>query len=69
MWIAYLPNTGEVMNAIDRYFLIAIAITTFVILIIGGCTTLNHEPYCKCNCKGQIFECGGFIEHRKVDIK
>jgi len=58
--------------------LIGIALTSGVILIfvlislfVNGCTTLHHNPECKCSCDNtkSYFECGGVIQHKELDIK
>jgi hypothetical protein len=46
--------------------LVAIALFT-----LQGCTTMSHEPLCKCDCKenSSYFECSGIHEYENLEIK
>jgi hypothetical protein len=46
-------------------------IIAILIALFTGCTTMNHEPTCKCNCgkDKSIFECSGIHEYENVEIK
>jgi hypothetical protein len=40
-------------------------------ITLGGCSTFEHDPRCKCECKenNSYFECSSNIDKTEVDVK
>ena len=55
----------EIIGAFLLGMIISILISLFT-----GCTTLDHNPSCKCECRedGSLFECSGIVEHKELNL-
>ena len=58
----------------DEYLIFALVSITIMISIaifMQGCTTTQHEPRCRCECKGNTasFECSGYRYTQDLEVK
>ena len=58
---------GEIILAVAVVLLIGFVFG--LSLLLEGCTTIKHTPYCQCDCGDYTFECGGDVQHQEIEIK
>ena len=64
-----MVDEEEAKRLLTVTFLTSIAFLLFILLAsLQGCTTVVHEPECKCDCEHSKFECGGSIEHQEINL-